>query len=52
MEIVIEKMCHLKTTAALVIVGAMVIINKHIDKIFDYPSLYEIQKIEEYYQYD
>ena len=49
LDIEIEKIWHLKTTAMLVIVGARGIIkkgtDKHIIKIPDSPSLYHIQKI-------
>ena len=47
-EIERENMWHLKTTTVLVIVGALGMIkkgiDKHINKISGSPSLYEIQK--------
>ena len=49
LEMEIEKMWHLKTTTVLGIVWALDIIkkrtDKHINKIINSPSLYEIQKI-------
>ena len=49
MEIEIDNMGHLKTTTMPVIIGALGMINKEIDKhiykIPSSPSLYEIQNI-------